>query len=199
MWLQKKGSCNIFYFINRGGRGDRIGRYGNIKNDHSFREVDYRDYAEDEEVEDDGVYGHHERPPGVLDFPGGFPQDSARFHHRGNGRGNIRRDGKGHLWPPFPHSRPPMAHLIHQREGGPRSEPPHVFFYERGRPKGERDFLEKSASHSEGRMGNWDSAGTHPEQMEFGTGRRREEDRFLRGAGRRRVRQMHGLQFLLLL
>ncbi|XP_037540764.1 RNA-binding protein 10 [Nematolebias whitei] len=173
----------------RGGRGDRIGRYGNMNNDHNFRDMDYRDYEEDEEAgaEDDGVYSHHEGPPGVPDFSAGFPQDGVRFHHRGNGRGNIRRDRKGHMWPPFAHSHPAVAHLIHQRESGPRSEPPHVFFHERGRQKGGRGFLEKNASRSEGRMGNWDPADTHPEQMEFGAGRRREEDRFLRGAGRRRT------------
>ncbi|XP_013873146.1 RNA-binding protein 10 isoform X2 [Austrofundulus limnaeus] len=175
----------------RGGRGDRIGRYGNNSNDHNFLDMDYRGYEqEDEEAgpEDDGLYSHHERPPGAHDFPPGFPHDGARFHHRGNARSNMGRDGKGLLWPPFSHPHPDVAHPIHQRENGPRreSELPRPCFQERGRQKSGRGFLEKSGPHSENRESHWSHAGTHPELMEFGVGRQREEDRFSRGAGQRR-------------
>lgn len=178
--------------IIRGGRGDRIGRYGNNSNEHNFLDMDYRGYEqEDEEAgpEDDGLYSHHERPPGAHDFPADFPHDGARFHHRGNARGNMGRDGKGLLWPPFSHSHPDVAHPIHQRENGPRreSELPHTCFQERGRQKSGRGFLEKSVPHSESRESHWSHVGTHPEQMLFGVGRQREEDRFSRGTGRRRV------------
>ncbi|XP_017270557.1 RNA-binding protein 10 [Kryptolebias marmoratus] len=176
----------------RGGRGDRIGRYGNNNTDHNFQDMDYRGYEQEDEeagAEDDGSYSLHERPLGAHDFSAGFPQDGACFPHRGNGRSNIGRDGKGLLWPPFPHPHPDVAHPIHQRENGPRreSELPHACFQERGRQKGGRGFLEKSAPHSESRESNWDHAGAHPEQMEFGAGRQREEDRFSHGAGRRRT------------
>uniref|UniRef100_A0A087XII8 RNA binding motif protein 10 n=1 Tax=Poecilia formosa TaxID=48698 RepID=A0A087XII8_POEFO len=47
----------------RGGRGDRIGRYGSSHNDHNFRDMDYRAYGQEDEegvhevrMQDDGLY-----------------------------------------------------------------------------------------------------------------------------------------------
>uniref|UniRef100_A0A3Q3LSM0 RNA binding motif protein 10 n=1 Tax=Mastacembelus armatus TaxID=205130 RepID=A0A3Q3LSM0_9TELE len=38
-----------FFMLSRGGRGDRIGRYGNTHSDHNFRDMDYRGYGQEEE------------------------------------------------------------------------------------------------------------------------------------------------------
>uniref|UniRef100_A0A1A7WUN2 RNA binding motif protein 10 n=1 Tax=Iconisemion striatum TaxID=60296 RepID=A0A1A7WUN2_9TELE len=170
----------------RGGRGDRIGRYGN--NDHNFRDMDYRGYGQEDEeagpahdvgLEAELMYSHEELPLGVHDFPAGFPQDGPRFHHRGNGRGNVGRDRKGPLWPPFSH--PDAAHPILQRENGP----PHASLHERGRGRGGR-FLERSALHSESRESNWGHVGNQSEQMKFSPGIQREDNRFSHVAGRKR-------------
>ncbi|KAM4737856.1 RNA-binding protein 10 isoform 2-T2 [Anableps anableps] len=172
----------------RGGRGDRIGRYGSSHNDHNFRDMDYRGYGQEDEeaahevrMEDDGLYMPDEQPVGVHDFPAGF-QGSPRFHRRGNTRGDISQNGP--LWPPFSQSHPDCAHLILQREedgfrqdfeqiqAGPQG---------RGRQRGGRGFPENRGLCSGSRDGNWVA---RSEQMEF---RPRDEDRCSRGGGRRRT------------
>ncbi|KAK1897836.1 RNA-binding protein 10 [Dissostichus eleginoides] len=179
----------------RGGRGDRTGRYGNTHNDHNFRDMDYRGYdQEDEEVgtgydvraEGDGPYGHEE--PSLGDFSSGRLQDHpGGFHPRGDGRGDIGREGKGLLWTPQSDSSLPM---LQREDDGSRREFEHILTgpQERGRGKGGRGFPDNSASRSGGREGNWGhGGGAHPEQMEYNTVRQREEDRFSRAAVKRRA------------
>ncbi|XP_007568975.1 RNA-binding protein 10 isoform X1 [Poecilia formosa] len=168
----------------RGGRGDRIGRYGSSHNDHNFRDMDYRAYGQEDEegvhevrMQDDGLYMPDEAL-GAHDFPAGF-QGSPHFHHRGNTRGDIGLEGNAPVWPPFSQSHPDCAHLTHQgEEDGFRQDfeqiqtgPPG-----RGRQRGGRGFPENRGLS---RDGNWVA---HSEQMEF---RPRDEDRVSRGGGRR--------------
>uniref|UniRef100_A0A4W6EWT7 RNA binding motif protein 10 n=1 Tax=Lates calcarifer TaxID=8187 RepID=A0A4W6EWT7_LATCA len=42
-------SLTLYVMVSRGGRGDRIGRYGNTHNDHNFRDMDYRDYGQEDD------------------------------------------------------------------------------------------------------------------------------------------------------
>ncbi|KAK5923748.1 hypothetical protein CgunFtcFv8_000690 [Champsocephalus gunnari] len=176
----------------RGGRGDRTGRYENTHNDHNFRDMDYRGYdQEDEEVgtgydvraDGDGPYGHE--VPSLGDFSSGCLQDRpGGFHPRGDGRGDIGREGKGLLWTPQSDSALPM---LQREDDGSRREFEHILTgpQERGRGRG---FPDNSASRSGGREGNWGhGGGVHPEQMEYNTVRQREEDRFSRAAVKRRA------------
>lgn len=179
----------------RGGRGDRLGRYGNTHNDHNFRDMDYRGYGpEDEESGPgfdsslDGDRQYEDSSLGVHDFSPGCLQDHQGFH----GREDVGREGNGLLWPPCSQSQPDLARSIVHREeeGGCRRdfEQLRTGLPERGRGKGGRGFPESIASHPGRREGNWAHGGTHPpEQMEFNTGRPREEDRFSRGTGKRRT------------
>ncbi|CAJ1085098.1 RNA-binding protein 10 isoform X4 [Xyrichtys novacula] len=179
----------------RGGRGDRTGRYGNTHNDHNFRDMDYRGYGQEDEetgmiydirAEEDKIYIQEEQSRGVQDFSPGCPQDQVGFHQRGEGRGDIRRNGKGLLWPPCPQSQPDQAlPLIQREEEGSRPvfEQSHACLQDRGRGKVGRGFSENSASPSGSRDGTWGCG----EQMEYNTARQREEERFSRGTVRRRA------------
>ncbi|KAK5863653.1 hypothetical protein PBY51_000667 [Eleginops maclovinus] len=178
----------------RGGRGDRTGRYGNTHNDHNFRDMDYRGYGQEDEeagydvrAEGDGLYGHEE--PSMGDFSSGHIQDHPGFHPRGDGRGDIGREGKGLLWPPCSQSDPALP-MLQREDDGSRREFEQILTgpQERGRGKGGRGFPDNSASRSGGREGNWGhGGGAHPEQMEYNTVRQREEDRFSRAAVKRRA------------
>ncbi|XP_042264536.1 RNA-binding protein 10 isoform X2 [Thunnus maccoyii] len=183
----------------RGGRGDRIGRYGNTHNDHNFRDMDYRGYGQEDEVtgtgydvraEEDRLYGRDEQSLSVHDFSPGRLQDRPGFHQRGDGRGDIGREGKGLQWPPCSQSQPDLAPPMLQREeeGSRREfEQLRTGLQERGRGKGGRGFPENTALHLGSREANWGRGGAHSEQMEYNTARQREEDRFSRGAGKRRA------------
>lgn len=183
----------------RGGRGDRLGRYGGTHNDHNFRDMDYRGYGQEDEeagtgfdvrVEGDRQYGSDEQSLGIHDFSPGCLQEHPGFHQRVDGRGEVGREGKGLLWSPHT-SQPDLAHPILQREEeGSRQEFEQLRpgLQERGRGKGGTGFPENSGPHSGSRESSWGRGGSHSEQMEFGTGRQREDDRFSRpGAGKRRT------------
>ncbi|KAM9343499.1 RNA-binding protein 10 isoform 2-T2 [Pholidichthys leucotaenia] len=179
----------------RGGRGDRIGRYGNTHNDHSFRDMDYRGYGQDDEetgtgfdvgADGDRPYDHDEQLLGFHDFTPDCLQDRPGFQQRRAVRGDIERERKGPLWPPSARPHPDLAHLMLQREElGPRWEFEHlrIGLQERGRGKGGRGFPENSSPYSGSRESNWG----HSEQMESSMDRRREEERFLHGSGKRRA------------
>ncbi|KAM9350756.1 RNA-binding protein 10 [Symphorus nematophorus] len=179
----------------RGGRGDRTGRYGSTHNDHNFRDMDYRGYGQEDEeagsgydvrAEGERPYGRDEQLLGVRDFSPGRPQDRPGFHQRGDGRGDNGREGKGLLWPSGSQMQPDLA--LREEEGSRREfEQSRTGLQERGRGKGGRGFPENSGPHSGSREGNWGRGGAHAEQMEYNTARQREEDRFSRGAAKRRA------------
>uniref|UniRef100_UPI0037E78B50 RNA-binding protein 10 n=1 Tax=Semicossyphus pulcher TaxID=241346 RepID=UPI0037E78B50 len=183
----------------RGGRGDRTGRYGNTQNDHNFRDMDYRGYGQEDEeagagydigAEGDRPYVQEEQLLGVHDFSPGRHQERPGFQHRGGGRGDIRRDGKGLPWSPCSQLPPdqPLPLLQREEEGSRREfEQLQTGPQERGRGKGLRGIPENSVPHLGSRDGNWGHGGTHSEQMEYNTARQREEDRFSRGALKRRA------------
>lgn len=181
-------------FERRGGRGDRTGRYGNTHNDHNFRDMDYRGYGQEDEetiagydvrTEEDSPYIQEEPSLGGRDFSPGCLENHAGFHQR-EGRGDIRRDVKGLQWPPCPQAQPDQAlPLIQREEEGSRREfeQSRTGLRERGRGKGGRGFPENCASPSGSRDGTWG----HGEQMEYNAIRQREEDRYSRGAVKRRA------------
>ncbi|XP_070695363.1 RNA-binding protein 10 isoform X2 [Pempheris klunzingeri] len=178
----------------RGGRGDRTGRYGNNHNDHNFRDMDYRAYGQEDEdpgagYDGDRPYGCDEQSLGVRDSPGHL-QDRPGFHQRGDGRGDIGREGKGLPWPSCSQTQGDLSLPVLQREEeGPRREFEQLRTVplERGPGKGGRGFPENSAPHPGSRDGNWGRGGAHSEQMEYNPARPREEDRFSRAAVKRRA------------
>ncbi|XP_029973960.1 RNA-binding protein 10 [Salarias fasciatus] len=177
----------------RGGRGDRIGRYGNTHNDHNFRDMDYRGYGQEDEesglgydgagMDGDEQFSHEEQSLGVHDFPPGCPPDHPGFHHRGEDTGP---QGKGLMWPPCPPPQPDLGHPMVQREedGGPRREFEQLRtgLQDRGRGRGGRGCRENTGPHLGSREGTWGHGAALPEHIEF-----REEDRFSRGTGKRRT------------
>ncbi|XP_071372352.1 RNA-binding protein 10 isoform X2 [Centroberyx affinis] len=184
----------------RGGRGDRTGRYGNTPNDHNFRDMDYRGYGQEDEepgpgydvrAEGDRQYGRDEQPVGVRDFSPGRLQDRPGFHQRGDGRGEIGREGKGFPCPPRSQSQPDLAlpRLQREEEGSRRDfEQFRTGPGARGRGQGGRGYLENSAPHLGNRENTWGrEGGAHSEQLEYNTARQREEERFSRGPGKRRT------------
>ncbi|KAF3696945.1 RNA-binding protein 10 [Channa argus] len=177
----------------RGGRGDRIGRYGNTHNDHNFRDMDYRGYGQDDEeagpgyevrAEGDRPYGHDEQSLSVHDFSPGRVEGRPGLYHR-DGRANIGLEGTAHPWAPCSQSKPDLILAILQREDEESRqgfEQLHPGPHERGRGKGGRGFPEKSAPHAGSREANWGHGGAHSEPSEFITSRQREEDRRKRRA-----------------
>lgn len=204
-------SLTLYVMVSRGGRGDRIGRYGNTHNDHNFRDMDYRDYGQEDDeagpgyevrAEGDRPYVRDQQSLLAPDFSPGRLQDHPGFHQRGDGRGDIAHEGKGLQWPPCSQSQPDLAlPLLQREEEGSRREFEQLRtgLQERGRGKGGRGFPDNSAPHSGSREGNWGHGGAHSEQMEYNTARPREEDRFLRGTVKRRVSPNNFILFMELL
>ncbi|KAM4610906.1 RNA-binding protein 10 isoform 2-T2 [Polymixia lowei] len=183
----------------RGGRGDRMGRYGNTPNDHNFRDMDYRGYGQEDEetgtgydvrAEGDRQYGHEEQPVGVCDFSPSCLQDRPGFHQRGEVRGEIGREGK--VLPCLPRSQPQsdlvFPRLQREEEGSRRDfEQFRTGPQERGRGQGGRGYPDNSASHLGAREGDWGrEGGALSEQLEYNAARHREEERLSRGPGKRR-------------
>uniref|UniRef100_A0A4W6ERD1 RNA binding motif protein 10 n=1 Tax=Lates calcarifer TaxID=8187 RepID=A0A4W6ERD1_LATCA len=73
-------SLTLYVMVSRGGRGDRIGRYGNTHNDHNFRDMDYRDYGQED---DEAGPGYEVRAEG--DRPYSFPVGSVEHGCGGAG------------------------------------------------------------------------------------------------------------------
>lgn len=203
----------LFFTVNRGGRGDRIGRYGNTHNDHNFRDMDYRGYGQDEEeagpgydvrAEGDRPYGRDDKSLAAPDFSPGRLQDRPGFHQRADGRGDMTHEGKVLAWPACTQSQPDLTLPMLQRdEEGSRREFEQLRTgpQDRGRGKGGRGFPETGASgapHSGSREGNWGCGGAHSEQVDYNAVRQREEDRFSRGAVKRRVSRNNFILFVVL-
>ncbi|KAJ3586746.1 hypothetical protein NHX12_013140 [Muraenolepis orangiensis] len=147
----------------RGGRGDRMGRYGSSCNDHNFRDMDYRAYSqEDEEAgpvydnRDQGnrQYRREDQPGVTCDFPPGRLQDHPGFSQRGE----VGREAPGQC---------------RARAPAPRVDP--AF------PGLQRD--EDGPGRREEQDSNWaGEAMASQEQSEYNAAARpREEERFPRG------------------
>ncbi|KAM6976894.1 RNA-binding protein 10 [Aplochiton taeniatus] len=173
----------------RGGRGDRMGRYGNSTNEHDFRDMDYRGYGhEDGELgmgaAEDRQYGREEQPAGVRDFTPGHPQaNRPGYRPRGEGRGESRGGGKG-----FPRPQPDQAFSRPPREDGGRRRDfqqlrngPHG----RGGEQGGRSYPDNPPADQEERDGDWGQDGGSDHE-EYSPARRAEDDRFPRGPGKRK-------------
>ncbi|KAL2104290.1 hypothetical protein ACEWY4_001158 [Coilia grayii] len=194
--------CSCFYVI-RGGRGDRIGRYGNSLPEHDFRDMDYRGYGQDEVEAEPGYKDHsNERlcggddgVSGAEDFPSAnqYPDSRPGFQHRGM-RGSIPGNRPGKTSSRGTQSHQPQPHL-HPHPAQNRFRPEDRDFGFDPEPKGPRrdhpsfrgqkNFPENLAHHpgDSQEMKGW---GTRPGgrtfagQEERGVGRRGEEGQFSR-------------------
>lgn len=169
----------------RGGRGDRTGRYGNSSNNHNFRDMDYRGYEqEDEETETHGFYACDDRPSDVPDF-----RERPAFPLRGDGPqepGDVDKCGP---WPPCHQPQPATASRPFplRMERPPRFEHPvRTGLLERPRGKDVRGFTESTAPVPGNRDGNWGATGSHSDGTEFHPARLQDEDRFSRDTAKRR-------------
>ncbi|XP_012672140.1 RNA-binding protein 10 isoform X3 [Clupea harengus] len=179
----------------RGGRGDRIGRYGNSLGEHDFRDMDYRGYGQDEAEAEPGYKDHSEGDDGVSgseDFsPTRFPDNRPGFQHRGMRGSNPNRPGK--TFPRGSHSQPQQApqrfrpddrdFVFDSESKGLRRDHPSF--------RGQKNFPENQAhhpgdSHETTGWGVRPGARTFAGQEEQGAGRRGEEDQFNRELGHRK-------------
>ncbi|XP_071022941.1 protein FAM98A-like [Oncorhynchus clarkii lewisi] len=164
----------------RGGRGDRMGRYGNnSSSDHDYRDMDYRGYGSEEAELGTGYdlragagrSDKADQPAGVREFttPARFHDQRPGFRQRGG------RSGKGFPSPCAPRSLvlplPEVALPRLQREERmgeasrrdfqsfrPNSEGRGRGGGGRGggrRGRGERGYPENNASHLGEREGDW--------------------------------------------
>ncbi|XP_064877078.1 LOW QUALITY PROTEIN: RNA-binding protein 10-like [Oncorhynchus nerka] len=194
----------------RGGRGDRMGRYGNnSSSDHDFRDMDYRGYGPEEAELGTGYdlragagrSDKADQPAGVREFttPARFHDQRPGFRQRG-GRG-----GKGFPSPCAPRSLvlplPEVALPRLQREERmgeasrrdsqsfrPNSEGRGRGGGGRGGGRRGRGYPENNASHLGEREGDWgrmEGGVTPAGQEEYSTlrGGQGKEERFLRGGG----------------
>ncbi|XP_056157694.1 RNA-binding protein 10 [Lampris incognitus] len=172
-------------FERRCGRGDRMGRYGSVSNDHNFRDMDYRGYGQED---DDRQYLHDEHQVNVRDASPG--QERLGFHQRGEGRGEVGGKGKGLPCPPRSQPQTDLAFPRHHREEeGSRRDFEQFRCGPQGRGRGQvgRGSSENSAPHLGGREIDWGREGGIPsEHLDYSPARHREDERFSRGPGKRR-------------
>lgn len=177
-----------------------MGRYGSSHNNHNFQDMDYRGYSQEDEVTGTGfdVGAEEDRPHGCKDqslgvFVPSHAQDHLGFHQKGDGKGDVGHEGKGLLWPPCSQLQPDrgLPILQQQKEEGNGSRMEFETLWtgpqERGMGKGGRGFPENTTPHLGSREDNWGCGGVRPEPVEYNNAKPREEDRFSRGAGKRRV------------
>ncbi|XP_067096494.1 RNA-binding protein 10 isoform X1 [Osmerus mordax] len=182
----------------RGGRGDRMGRYGNMLNEHDFRDMDYRGYGHEEGEPGTGYdigageergYGREVQPAGVNDFTlGRLPDNRPGFLQRGEERGEGRRGlNKGFPGTPRPQAPPQLSFPRPQRDEEASSRDFQPFRSSplgRGGGHGGRGYPGSHASLLGGNEGNWGREHGAPSDLEdFSLGRPGEEERFSRGPG----------------
>uniref|UniRef100_A0A4W4DSN1 RNA binding motif protein 10 n=1 Tax=Electrophorus electricus TaxID=8005 RepID=A0A4W4DSN1_ELEEL len=98
----------------RGGRANRMGRYGKDTEDHDYRDMDYRGYGQDNGLTNDRQHGRDDGLRGMPDFSSGhFPENPVGFRQRGFRGIDGNRRGKA-----FPHipPAPAMAARFQQEE-----------------------------------------------------------------------------------
>ncbi|XP_057685798.1 RNA-binding protein 10 [Corythoichthys intestinalis] len=172
----------------RGGRGDRIGRYGNTHNDHNFRDMDYRGFGQEDETteaeydvrNEDRPYVHNESSLSASEvLPGQFQEDQG-FHQRENGGSEVKKL----LWPPGSKS---STDVFDEEKTTKRDfERLRTGSEGKGRRKCSRNF--DGNSHLGSGEGNRvRQSGACFEQMEHNFERQREEGRFSHGAGIRKM------------
>ncbi|XP_018581488.1 RNA-binding protein 10 [Scleropages formosus] len=203
----------------RGGRGDRMGRYGNDLDGHDYRDMDYRGYGREEGepgggFEDRGMderlYRREDRTGagGGREYnAGAFPDSQMRFRQRGV-RGEDGRPGKDFPRGPHAHSHPQQPHPRFRREE-------HAYEFERDYfdrdPEDHRGEFRPFRAGQEGGCtgvypethednladledeGSWRNAPSG--QEDFG-GMRRDEDQYNKGPDKRQdycdLRQLRG-------
>ncbi|KAG7519628.1 hypothetical protein JOB18_012295 [Solea senegalensis] len=178
----------------RGGRGDRMGRYGNTQNDHNFRDMDYRGYDEEAGAEFDVTAeggkpcGRDEQSLGAPDFSLGRLQDCLGFHKRGDGSEDILDEGKGFVWPTCSQPQPDLANPMLQRDKE-RSRREFDQLQTALQVEGRigRGFPGTGTPYSGSNEGSWDRGSALSEKMDHNTARQREEDRFPHVAMKRRA------------
>ncbi|MFT7814255.1 RNA-binding protein 10-like [Arapaima gigas] len=204
----------------RGGRGDRMGRYGNDLDEHDYRDMDYRAYGR-EEGEPGGGFedrGLDERPYRREDRPGAgggreysteaFPDSRMRFRQRGV-RGENGRPAKD--FPRVPHAR---SHLQQPHPRFRREENTYEFerdYFDRDPEDHRREFPPFRAGQGSGCTGVYpemhEDNVTNPEeegswrnapsgQEDYVGGMRRDDDQYTKGPEKRQdcpeMRQLRG-------
>ncbi|KAL7864484.1 hypothetical protein AOLI_G00159040 [Acnodon oligacanthus] len=176
----------------RGGRGDRMGRYGKDTEDHDYRDMDYRGYRQDRMdggfVHDNGLSGDRQQGRedcvgGMRDFPAGhFPENWGGFRQRGTRGGDGNRRGKGFQYDP-----PRMHPRFQQEERDYHFEAEHETHRREYQPF-RKIQTDKHVPHQSDNAEEWGRAGgpsTSP-QEEYGAGRRGEDEKYSRGVGQTR-------------
>ncbi|XP_037100562.1 RNA-binding protein 10 isoform X1 [Syngnathus acus] len=166
----------------RGGRGDRMGRYGSSHDDYNFQDVDYRgfdDKAQEAEYDvrnEDGQNVHNETSLCAAELLPGHLQDVQGFHQKGD----CGQEIKGVLWPLCPQS---SIDGFDDKKSKRDFERLRTGSEARGLMKHGKHFAENSTLYLGSGEGNWGRrGGACPDQMEH-----REEGRFSQGAGMRRM------------
>ncbi|XP_051517908.1 RNA-binding protein 10-like isoform X1 [Myxocyprinus asiaticus] len=94
----------------RGGRGDRMGRYGNKANDHDYRDMDYRGYGQENGLGLNSSLTNAKKHENMRDFTSGhFATNRPGFRQNRGNRGSESNQARKSLLqsPPNPniHSR----------------------------------------------------------------------------------------------
>ncbi|XP_076875023.1 RNA-binding protein 10 [Brachyhypopomus gauderio] len=182
----------------RGGRADRLGRYGKDIEDHDYRDMDYRGYGQDRVAQDgclgqdngfsnDRQLGRDDGLGGMQDFGSGpFPENRSGFRPRGFRGIDGNRRGKA-----FPHIPPPVVGMRF-----PQEERDYRFEAEREVHRRDGQAFRPGAMQSDNRPPHpaeaeeeWDRAKgqSGPPQEDFSGGRPAEDQPYPRGGGQRRV------------
>ncbi|XP_030624042.1 RNA-binding protein 10 [Chanos chanos] len=185
----------------RGGRGDRMGRYGNDADEHDYRDMDYRGYGQEDpqpgltgkNIVDERQYGRDHRFQGLREFaPAHYTENSPGFRQRGPRESDSNRPGKA---PP----RLSQSQPVHTRarleerdyEFEPEPEGPRRDY--QSFRVGQNSYLDNhTTNQGEGSEDKgWGRVGsrTSSSQEDYGSVRRGEEEKYARGPGHRLCHQ----------
>ncbi|XP_026881397.2 RNA-binding protein 10 isoform X1 [Electrophorus electricus] len=171
----------------RGGRANRMGRYGKDTEDHDYRDMDYRGYGQDNGLTNDRQHGRDDGLRGMPDFSSGhFPENPVGFRQRGFRGIDGNRRGKA-----FPHipPAPAMAARFQQEEREYRFEAEREAHRRDGPPFRPGQMQpDNRAPHLPEVGEEWARfvSQSGPPQEDYGTARQPEEEKYSRGIGQGR-------------
>lgn len=162
----------------RGGRGDRMGRYGKECDDHDYRDMDYRGYGQENRLNSSLTNVRQHKPDssfeGVRDFASGnFSNNRPGFRQKGNHGSENSQLGKSLLQSPPNeniHSRYQQDDNAHRRDMQTFRSGQKVYLDEQTPDEGE-----ENEDNTWGRV-----RGRHNSQGEYSAEWRAEEDKHIR-------------------
>ncbi|XP_051913156.1 RNA-binding protein 10 isoform X1 [Hippocampus zosterae] len=176
--------------LSRGGRGDRMGRYGSSYDERNFQDMDYRGIGQDDEAteaecdvpkEEDSHYVHNESSLCPSEVLPGLLQDHQGFNQRGDGA----QEAKGLLWHPCSQSSTDGFDEAKYKRDFERLR---TGSEGRGKRKPGRNVSETTTLHLGSGEGHWGhQGGACSEQMEPNFTRHQEEGRFSHRVGMKRM------------